>query len=775
MCEGPARPAVPPVLVAFVAACCTARAVLALGEGCAPWALALTGGLTAFLALSWRRGRLGPRPLFCAAGCLAAACSCAVSLAARTDAVETLSSTPVSSLTLTTVTDASEGVSGWTCRARARTAEGAVGLVWLSTAEPLPIAYEVEGVGRFRPATEEREARARGQGVAGTVSLVHVDRADPAPGVRGCFARLREAVLGRWGPEGSPEHALVAAMACGWRRDLAAFGLDETFSRAGMAHVVAVSGAHLALVAAMLSRVLDQTPLRPAAVSMVTLAVTGAYVLFCAAPLSAVRSWAMTAAAAGSRPVGRRSSPLAATGAVGLAMCLADPTATGDLGFLLSFTSVAALCLFGPLGRAWVRPRARPKRRGRPGPAAKALGGVADGFSAGAVCSVASAPLAASVFSRLSLVGPASSAASGPLFAPLMALGIAALALPGIPLLSPLLEGGACLCAWLLEQVALAASSVPHAVAAATVDEPWATVALVAGACAVYALWPLPTRRHCAIVGTVAVIGALALAVGPWLAPPQVTVLDVGQGDAVLVRDGPRAVLVDCGPPGSGLAEALGRHGVRSLDAVIVTHQHDDHYGGLAELAGTVEVGEVLVAQGAGECLCADLEQAVRSLGCPVAEVAWRDRVSVGGWSLEVLWPRSPVDGDENGESICLLATYEASTNGATALLMGDAEKDVARELEGVGPVDLLKVGHHGSEASLDRACARTLAPTVAVASAGEGNSYGHPDPVCRELLERSGARFLCTMDVGDVTVDAVKDDRGGLRVACSAAELAVA
>ena len=71
-----------------------------------------------------------------------------------------------------------------------------------------------------------------------------------------------------------------------------------------------------------------------------------------------------------------------------------------------------------------------------------------------------------------------------------------------------------------------------------------------------------------------------------------------------------------------------------------------------------------------------------------------------------------------------------------------------------VGGIDFLKVGHHGSEASLDAATAEALAPEVSVASAGEGNSYGHPDPACVEVLEGAGSVFLCTIWAGDVTVE---------------------
>ena len=92
-----------------------------------------------------------------------------------------------------------------------------------------------------------------------------------------------------------------------------------------------------------------------------------------------------------------------------------------------------------------------------------------------------------------------------------------------------------------------------------------------------------------------------------------------------------------------------------------------------------------------------------------------------------------------------------------TGLLAADAEVEetsAAVERGDVGDIDFLKVGHHGSEASLDAATAAALAPEVSVASAGEGNSYGHPDPACVEVLEGAGSVFLCTIWAGDVTVE---------------------
>lgn len=111
------------------------------------------------------------------------------------------------------------------------------------------------------------------------------------------------------------------------------------------------------------------------------------------------------------------------------------------------------------------------------------------------------------------------------------------------------------------------------------------------------------------------------------------------------------------------------------------------------------------------------------------------------------------MEGGENEDSLVFVARY-GGTSGPSALLTGDAESDVVEGLlaaGAVGEVDLLKVGHHGSAASTTPRMMEALDPDVAVASAGEGNRYGHPAPECVEAVRSSGAEFLCTMDCGDV------------------------
>ena len=126
----------------------------------------------------------------------------------------------------------------------------------------------------------------------------------------------------------------------------------------------------------------------------------------------------------------------------------------------------------------------------------------------------------------------------------------------------------------------------------------------------------------------------------------------------------------------------------------------------------------------------------------------------VGSFACDVVWPDSRVEGDENADSVVLRISYAGEKGRLRALLTGDTECDeLAEYVKEVGDVDVLKLGHHGSRVSVSDEALDLLLPELCVASAGEGNSYGHPDPACVRTVEASGSMFLCTKDVGDVHV----------------------
>ena len=716
-------------------------------------------------------------PAFAWLACAALAMGCMAEtalLAAGDAAAEALASHPVSSCTFVVASPQVEGTYGLRCRARASVDGRPAGEVWLACSQELLPGDVVRGVGRFAPCGADdwgRQNRARG--ICGSVSMSYVYSHEVGAGPLAWLAQLRTRALGWVAPGESAERALLAALACGERSHLAQFGLDTAFATCGLSHLVAISGAHVSLASMLLASALERTRMRPK-VRMVVLALaTLALVVFCGSPVSALRAWLMSLVAFGSAVVGRRGHGLSSVCAVACAMALACPAWMGELGFRLSVASVVGPCLFGGCANYALRallpgipwPDGTPKEVRRN--ARHALSGARAATSATIVAQFATLPLTIPLFSRLALVAPLANALVAVPFQACVGLGLMAVALGWVPVLGPVIILGFDLVACVLLALVRACAGLPMASIAVSSDGHVEALVVLCAAIALLIAWPEVRRDVLAPAAAALVTLALCLLLR-WrlLEPARVVVLDVGQGDAILIQDGPHAVLVDTGPD-DALVHALARQHVFHLDAVVITHQHDDHYGGLDEIVGAVGVDEVIVAQGVAGELVEEVATATETLtGGEPMEVTLGDVIHVGGFELRVVWPLEEVDGHENEDSIELLLTYGAGNAQLTGLLTGDGEQnELAGILEAgaVGDIDLLKGGHHGSEVSLTAGQAGALSPELSVASAGAGNSYGHPADACVEVLEGAGSAFLCTMDVGDVEI---RPGAEGMRVA---------
>jgi len=235
----------------------------------------------------------------------------------------------------------------------------------------------------------------------------------------------------------------------------------------------------------------------------------------------------------------------------------------------------------------------------------------------------------------------------------------------------------------------------------------------------------------------------------------RISVLDVGQGDAILLEPGGRRpLLIDTGPPGSDLLGQLEGAGVSRLGAVVLTHDQSDHAGGLWDLVDAVPIESVLHAAldrtTVGELLAA---------GARMRRIHAGATLRSGRLRLEVLWPPPdlPASGDPNHGSVVI----EARWGRFSMLLCGDAEAESV-PIE-ASSVDVLKVAHHGSEdAGLPALIARA-SPRVAVISVGDDNPYGHPPPETLRTLASKGVLTLRTDRDGTVTIDV---DRGTAEIA---------
>lgn len=754
--ERPPRPMLPVSLWALLATIGLTRFLLSTGldsgllMGCALAGLLVTVCVSAPLFRLWAGAAL---VLVLGVSISCACLSCGVALASQRALAERLSTSPVSAWQLRVEADMTRGASGWRGRAAVLSDGAVAGEVWLISDEPLDLGDTVSAVGRFeRNGDDEWGSVSRAQGLAGTVRVVMVTSRLHADGAWGMVLGARRLVLERLDATSSDARALVAGAVCGSTAAMSERGLDDLFSRCGVSHLVAVSGGHLVLVCSVLGLLLSRAPTGPLVRAFLLLLVSAAFVAFSGGSDSAVRSWAMALVAELSRLFGRRAHPLSGACLVGLVMVLVEPGVTGRLGFLLSVACVCGICALGSYARyvldvlTFFR---GPRRTGWAGPVFRGVVGPAsDALSMTIVSQVVTAPLTCSTFGTLSLVAPLANVLLAPLFSMMLVVGLVFACLAATPLSGPMLI----LCEAIgVPLVALAefCSSLPLASVAVSVDETTALAVLAVALLILLAWWPRASRR--ALLASISVVGAVALC---WhlrwrvFAPACVRVLDVGQGDAILVTEGTAAVLVDTGPDDS-IVEALGRSHVTHLDAVVLTHLHADHAGGLEELLSVVEVDALVVPEGTDVSSLPDTRR--------VSEIGHGDVLTAGGFALRAVSPLEPSGGEDNEGSLVLLLDFDDGTRSLSALLAADAESEEtwAAICRGeVADVDLLKVGHHGSRASVTPQIAEALSPEVSVASAGEGNSYGHPDPVCVDVLSAAGSLFLCTMDAGDVCVE---------------------
>jgi competence protein ComEC len=560
-------------------------------------------------------------------------------------------------------------------------------------------------------------------------------------------------------------------------------GTVEDFRRSGLSHLLAVSGQNVALLALLAMPLLAALgmPLRARLVwILVAIAV---YVPLAGAGPSILRAGVMGALSLLATLAGRRASRLYGLAVAAVVTLAIDPHIGSDVGWQLSFAAVLGILALAPPLRAAVASRIG--SRGWRGP-------FAEGVAMTVAATLSTAPLIAFHFGEFSSTTLVANLLALPAVAPAMWLGMLAAVggqVPGFPVEflnaveAPLLAYVAQVAAWCgnpswaclhvqLGATGLIASYVALATGALGVPRLAHRHHLATlkrhrkppadGTKSSPIRW-ISSRRP-PVRGRVGVMVGLALvavvlawvgagggagAAGP-IAGLRVSVLDVGQGDAILLQ--PRrapAVLVDGGPPGDGLATKLRAAGVERLGVAVVTHEQSDHAGGIEELLGHLPVARLAYAR-----LSRHLRGEADETGADLARIAEGDALRSGRLRIEVLWPppgvlEAPLAGaDPNTQALVLLARWRDFS----MLLTADAEAE-AVPID-PGPVDVLKVAHHGSDdAGLDGFLDR-IAPGLAVISVGAGNPYGHPTAATIATLAAHHVPTLRTDRDGTVVLD---------------------
>ncbi len=614
--------------------------------------------------------------------------------------------------------------------------------------------------GARNPGGPDRAARlaARGVRLEGAAGEPPVRVAPPSPlaAIEAARTRFAQAASAALPPR---EAALVRALGAG---DASAVDsrTREAFGRTGLAHLLSVSGLHLAVVALGLWRLLSRAlnrwdaaaarldPRRAAAAA--ALPAAALYALATGAQVPVVRSAVAASAAFLGVLLSREARALDALALAALAVLGAEPAALREPSFQLSFASVAGLVLLAP------RLRSALPFRAPAGLAGRAAGALLSAACAGAAATLATAPILACHFHRLPLLAVPANVAGVP-------VGIALTVISALAFLAGAAFGPAGIALlWAARPLASLLLLAGDLFAAPR----WASLAVASpglgGALAAYALGGAALLARGRRRGALAAAAALAL-LGPgplrsWAAGErgllEVVFLSVGQGDSTFLRlpDG-SAVLVDAPGEAAGydpgardVAPFLLDAGVRRLAAAFASHPHHDHLLGLPAVAEAVPVERFLGNGRGGD------EPARAALGRlpPARPLRAGDVLDLGGVRFEVLAPGPGSEAfGENDASLVLRVRHGE----VSFLLPGDVELEGQRALLARGGLaaDVVKVPHHGARSSALPAFAEAVRPRWAVASLSRSNPFGFPHPEAVAVWTGVGARFLRTDQEGAV------------------------
>jgi len=557
--------------------------------------------------------------------------------------------------------------------------------------------------------------------------------------------------------------------------------LRSDLTAAGLSHLTAVSGANLAIMAQ--SALWVAGALRwPRAVRLPLLALTllGFVVLARPSP-SVLRAAGMGAVAVAATAASRRPRGVPALAAALVTLLVLDPWLARSAGFALSAVATAGLLLLAP---RW----ADSLSRHLPRPLALAL-------AAPAAAQLACGPVLVLLQPSLSLVAVPANLAAEPAVAPATVAGVVA-ALAGT--VSPPVAHVVALCGafgtgW-IALVAERAARLPLASVPWPGGPPGAVLLALVEAMVVALTLPVVRDAVAASLRghTRVLVAASALAIVPavaWAAgfrPPllgsgpaapgwAVVMCDVGQGDATVLRSGPdRAILVDAGPDPALADGCLRRLGVRHLDLVVLTHFHADHVDGLPGALAGRDAGGVLVSplgQPPENAAAVRREATGARTRLTVAALGDSGRVGTYPWAVDwrVVAASATTGAGEQGDdgtvvneaSVALDVTVRGPSGPLHAVLLGDLEtqgqEQLAARLAGGsehldGPVDVVKVAHHGS-AKQSEDLYRRIQARVGLIGVGAGNDYGHPAPSALALLRRAGTVALRTDLSGDLAL----------------------
>ncbi len=584
--------------------------------------------------------------------------------------------------------------------------------------------------------------------------------------------------------------AVLKGMLLGDKSDLDA-DLKSLYQGAGIIHILAISGLHISFLGSGLYKLLKRLRLPSALAVILAVLVMLSYGWMTGMSTSSLRAILMFTLRILAPVVGRTYDMLTALSLCGICMLLEEPLYLRHSGFLMSFGAILGICLLMPvlapmqeqdpwdqLRRQEIRKQSRGERwrnletvKLYAGDISRALW---KSFAVSLSVSLVTLPVYMNFYFTFPVFSPLLNLLIIPLMGILLPVGLICMLLGHV---LPMVGRGIALTGHLIlllfEQSATVEQRLPGAVWTPGAARGWLWAGYYLLLSILVAVAPRLRKWYGGIVWIWLAFAVMLLSLR--LRPAfQITCLDVGQGDGIVLQTRDRVFLID---GGSSNRYNLGRYvlkplvqngGRNTLDAVSLTHPDEDHCSGMLELlqddaADRIRIKLVILPDLAPSTRTghyAELEQAAMDQEIPVAYLRRGDSIRLDSSQPDLqalcLWPRSGYR-DESANAGSTTIYLRKGT--FSALLTGDLEgvglEAVTEELEeqSIPPIALLKVPHHGSRYTTDDRVLNVVNPLMAVISCGRDNDYGHPHAELLERLSRAGCGILRTDESGAVTV----------------------
>ncbi|MBR5509505.1 MAG: DNA internalization-related competence protein ComEC/Rec2 [Lachnospiraceae bacterium] len=607
----------------------------------------------------------------------------------------------------------------------------------------------------------------QGKGITCTMYATHTKilGEHPAP-IRQCLLDLRtqiSEVLASVLPEQYSE--ILRAMILGEKESLDT-EIKEFYQNSGISHLLSISGLHISMIGVTLYRILRRITGSYALSGIPASLFLCAYGWMTGASVSAVRAIVMCMITILADLVGRTYDMLTAVGVAALVLMLTNPLCVCQSGFLLSFGAVTGIALLQPIWTLYC----------------KNMSSRLQSLSVSLSVLTITFPMLLRFFYEYPLYSAFLNLLAIPLMSVLMACGILCglTGLVSIPA-ARILGIPCCLILKIYEKTGKVSMSLPGSLLATGSPSMWKVVCyytvLAAALLILYRekkrkkYWRkkspfIPDKKRLLICLGMLMLSASVLCVRVYTGV-QITMLDVGQGDAVFFRSPSGTTFLYDG--GSSNEKKVGEYrllpflqseGIRTLDYMMISHMDQDHISGLTELilsskeTGSVRIGHaVLPKLTEKDEAYQEMERLLEEAQIPIIYMSTGDRLEEGEFSLNCLYPQADAYSDDRNDlAMVLLMDYQEFQ----MLLTGDIGAETENKLVSTGllqDVEVLKVAHHGSRYSTSGEFLKAVCPEVSLISCSATNRYGHPGAETLQRLEDVDSQIYITKDCGAIQV----------------------